>query len=64
MIMHGVDAAIALEKHLDVINELLKPHLPEAIKDHKIRIGVGIASGEVVVGNFGSKSTFILLSRG
>ena len=52
----AVDAAIALEKHLDVINELLKPHLPEAIKDHKIRIGVGIASGEVVVGNFGSKA--------
>ena len=35
---------------------MLAPHLPDAIKDHKIKIGVGIATGEVVVGNFGSKA--------
>ena len=52
----AIDAAIALDHHLDHINDLLAPHLPEAIKDHKIKIGVGIATGEVVVGNFGSKT--------
>lgn len=52
----AIDAAIALTNHLDHINNMLAPHLPEAIKGHKIRIGVGIASGEVVVGNFGSKT--------
>ena len=52
----AIDAAIALDNHLDHINAMLAPHLPEAIKDHKIKIGVGIASGQVVVGNFGSKA--------
>ena len=52
----AVDAAIALDGHLATINEMLKPYLPDEIKDHEIRIGVGIASGQVVVGNFGSKT--------
>ena len=52
----AIDAAIALDNHLPVINQKLAPHLPDEIKDHQIRIGVGIASGEVVVGNFGSQS--------
>ena len=52
----AIDAAIALDGHLDHINQMLAPHLPEAIKDHKIKIGVGIATGDVVVGNFGSKT--------
>ena len=52
----AINAAIALDAHLDHINEMLAPHLPDAIKDHKIKIGVGIATGEVVVGNFGSKA--------
>ena len=52
----AIDAAIALDTHLDHINQMLAPHLPEEIKDHKIKIGVGIATGDVVVGNFGSKT--------
>ena len=52
----AIDAAIELDNHLDHINAMLAPHLPEVIKDHKIKIGVGIASGQVVVGNFGSKA--------
>ncbi|MGC6518183.1 MAG: CHASE2 domain-containing protein [Candidatus Puniceispirillaceae bacterium] len=52
----AIEAAIALDNHLDHINAMLAPHLPEAIKGHQIRIGVGIATGEVVVGNFGSKT--------
>ena len=52
----AVTAAIALDHHLDKINAALKPHLPDSLKEYEIKIGVGIATGEVVVGNFGSKA--------
>ena len=58
----AVEASIALDNHLAHINEMLKPHLPEDIKDHEIRIGVGIATGQVVVGNFGSKRKIVIFS--
>jgi adenylate cyclase len=52
----AVDAAIALEAALPVINDDLKNLIGEPLQD--IRIGIGVATGEAVVGNMGSRFRF------
>ena len=49
-------AAIALQQHVPAINERLRTEIGDAWQGDGIRIGVGVASGTVVVGNFGSRT--------
>jgi|GEM_PF-2469068 len=51
----AVDAAIALQAHVPVINQRLEQMMGDAWSGGPIAIGVGVASGKAVVGNFGSK---------
>jgi adenylate cyclase len=52
----AVAAAIALQQHVPAINQRLRAEIGDAWRGDGIRIGVGVASGTVVVGNFGSRS--------
>ena len=52
----AVDAAIALQNHVPAINDRLRREIGDAWKGDGINIGVGVASGTVVVGNFGSRT--------
>jgi len=52
----AVAAAIALQQYLPVINERLRAEIGNAWQGDGISIGVGVASGTVVVGNFGSRT--------
>ncbi len=52
----AVAAAIALQQHVPAINERLRTEIGDAWQGDGIRIGVGVASGTVVVGNFGSRT--------
>ena len=52
----AVAAAIALQQHVPAINDRLRAEIGDAWQGDGIRIGVGVASGTVVVGNFGSRT--------
>ena len=52
----AVAAAIALQLHVPTINDRLRAEIGDDWQGDGIRIGVGVASGTVVVGNFGSRS--------
>ena len=54
----GIDAAIALEAALPEINAELKTLMGDKWPGQDIRIGIGIATGEAVVGNMGSQFRF------
>ena len=52
----AVAAAIALQNHVPAINERLAREIGDDWQGGGIAIGVGVASGTVVVGNFGSRT--------
>ena len=52
----AVAAAIALQNHVPAINKRLATEIGDAWQGGGIAIGVGVASGTVVVGNFGSRT--------
>lgn len=52
----AVAAAIALQQHVPAINDRLRDEIGDSCQGDGIRIGVGVASGTVVVGNFGSRT--------
>ena len=52
----AVSAAIALQNHVPAINDRLAREIGDAWQGDGIAIGVGVASGTVVVGNFGSRT--------
>jgi len=52
----AVAAAIALQNHVPAINARLAREIGDAWPEDGIAIGVGLASGTVVVGNFGSRT--------
>ena len=52
----AVAAAIALQQHVPAINARLAEEIGDAWDGGGIAIGVGVASGTVVVGNFGSRT--------
>ena len=52
----AVAAAIALQQHVPAINDRLRDEIGDSWQGDGIRIGVGVASGTVVVGNFGSRT--------
>ena len=52
----AVAAAIALQNHVPAINRRLATEIGDAWQGDGIAIGVGVASGTVVVGNFGSRT--------
>ena len=52
----AVAAAIALQTHVPAINDRLRREVGDAWQGDGINIGVGVASGTVVVGNFGSRT--------
>ena len=49
-------AAIALQNHVPAISRRLATEIGDAWQGDGIAIGVGVASGTVVVGNFGSRT--------
>ena len=54
----AIDASIALEAALPEINQELKTLMGDKWPSQDIRIGIGIATGEAVVGNMGSQFRF------
>ncbi|MCE2517586.1 MAG: adenylate/guanylate cyclase domain-containing protein [Alphaproteobacteria bacterium] len=54
----AIDAAIALEDALPAINQELKDLMGDRWPGQDIRIGIGIATGDAVVGNMGSRFRF------
>jgi len=52
----AVAAAIALQDHVPAINRRLASEIGDAWQGGGIAIGVGVASGTAVVGNFGSRT--------
>lgn len=54
---HGFNAAIGMIEALEDLNRDLSTRL-SILQDKKIRIGIGINTGDCVVGNMGSKSRF------
>lgn len=52
----AVAAAIALQNHVPAINERLANEIGDAWQGDGVAIGVGVASGTGVVGNFGSRT--------
>lgn len=54
----AIDASVALENALPAINDDLKNLMGDRWPGQDIRIGIGIATGEAVVGNMGSRFRF------
>ena len=52
----AVAAAIALQQHVPAINQRLHDEIGDSWQGDGITIGIGVASGTVVVGNFGSRT--------
>jgi len=52
----AVAAGIALQNHVPAINARIAAEIGDAWQGDGIAIGVGMASGKVVVGNFGSRA--------
>jgi len=52
----AVAAAIALQRHVPAINQRLRDEIGDIWQGGGITIGIGVASGTVVVGNFGSRT--------
>ena len=48
----------ACRSAVDMVNELDKLNKEEAKRDHQFRIGVGINTGQMIVGNLGSEQLF------
>jgi len=54
----ALSAAIAMEAMLPEINAAIRSQMPEGVAAPEIRIGIGLNSGECVVGNMGSAQRF------
>ncbi|MCH8111270.1 MAG: adenylate/guanylate cyclase domain-containing protein [Proteobacteria bacterium] len=56
---HGCDSALAMFKGLDTLNKQLKADAQaENRPHHPIRVGIGLNTGDCVVGNLGSSQRF------
>jgi len=62
---HACDSALAMLRELDHVNRELEAEAKaESRTSHRLRIGVGINTGECVVGNMGSDERFAYTAMG